>query len=321
MTGECKPGAFVCAPGPDGKWGWQCRGFAGPQMEICDGKDNDCDGVIDNMAMCPPNNRCVEGMCVPICGTGEFQCSADRTCRDGLCRLKACVGVTCPDTAFCSNETGMCVDYCATVTCAKGANCVRGVCMDCFNDPTRCKDGERCVAGECQKDPCAGVDCPNDSYCRAGACVKMCLEACPTGQACRDGKCVEDRCALANCAVNSFCDPADGMCKSDPCQLIQCMGGMACVKTTGKCATDPCLTTVCKGNDRCEPEATGEAQCVPPAGQVSTRQVVKVQSAGGGLTDCDCSLGGQPEGRPAPASLWLLITGAAALAFGRRRRS
>lgn len=43
--GECVAGAFVCAG--DGV-GTVCEGAVGPTAEICDGKDNDCDGVPDN---------------------------------------------------------------------------------------------------------------------------------------------------------------------------------------------------------------------------------------------------------------------------------
>lgn len=43
--GECAPGAYVCAA--DGL-GVVCTGGVGPLAELCDGKDNDCDGTIDN---------------------------------------------------------------------------------------------------------------------------------------------------------------------------------------------------------------------------------------------------------------------------------
>ncbi len=42
-VGECKQGAWKCIGG-----GVKCVGAITPQTEVCDGKDNDCDGVIDN---------------------------------------------------------------------------------------------------------------------------------------------------------------------------------------------------------------------------------------------------------------------------------
>ena len=44
-VGECVEGTFVCAE--HGR-GVVCEGAIGPTAEVCDGKDNDCDGVEDN---------------------------------------------------------------------------------------------------------------------------------------------------------------------------------------------------------------------------------------------------------------------------------
>jgi len=44
-VGECVEGEFVCAG--DGR-GVACEGAVGPSDEVCDGKENDCDGTPDN---------------------------------------------------------------------------------------------------------------------------------------------------------------------------------------------------------------------------------------------------------------------------------
>ena len=72
---ECKLGAYVCTNGS-----LVCGGMVTPTVEICDGKDNDCDGVIDNGfdTNTDPNN----------CGGCGHKCSfahAFGACIDGVC--------------------------------------------------------------------------------------------------------------------------------------------------------------------------------------------------------------------------------------------
>lgn len=72
-TGECKKGQQECVSMGCGGGAWEyCKGSVEPQKEICDGKDNDCDGQIDNGLSCPvaPGG---------VCG-GVKQCESGSIC-------------------------------------------------------------------------------------------------------------------------------------------------------------------------------------------------------------------------------------------------
>jgi hypothetical protein len=85
-----------------------CLGFIKPGEEICNGQDDDCDGVGDNEAQCPGETQCVEGQCVFECQAGEFPCPAGYDCRAGFCFQASCDDVECPDGQAC--VAGLCVD-------------------------------------------------------------------------------------------------------------------------------------------------------------------------------------------------------------------
>ena len=84
--GECKRGAYVCTSGS-----LVCGGMVTPQVEICDGKDNDCDGVVDNGfdTETDPNNcggcghKCSFAHGIPLCVSGV--CVFDPKSGQGAC--------------------------------------------------------------------------------------------------------------------------------------------------------------------------------------------------------------------------------------------
>ena len=55
--GECAAGTFICAGGY-----LKCKGINGIKPEICDNKDNDCDGIVDTFP-CGPAKICTNGQC------------------------------------------------------------------------------------------------------------------------------------------------------------------------------------------------------------------------------------------------------------------
>ncbi|NUO50841.1 MAG: VWA domain-containing protein [Polyangiaceae bacterium] len=98
----CQAGTVICInAGP------LCFGAVGPKQEICNGLDDDCDGVGDDFAECPGRTQCIEGTCVTPCEAGEFPCAPGFACTDGFCFPITCDDIECPPGATC--EDGVCI--------------------------------------------------------------------------------------------------------------------------------------------------------------------------------------------------------------------
>jgi hypothetical protein len=74
-VGECQYGYKTCEP--DGTWS-QCQGDVGEQTEICDGKDNDCNGAVDDVDLLTDGRHCGK------CGI-ECPWKGNSFCRAGKC--------------------------------------------------------------------------------------------------------------------------------------------------------------------------------------------------------------------------------------------
>ncbi|MFH1531954.1 MAG: MopE-related protein [Pseudomonadota bacterium] len=84
-TGECEKGTWTC--GADGSWG-TCTGKL-PSDELCDGKDNDCDGAVDDGnpgggAVCGSDiGECEKG--IETCVGGVIVCQGEKTASTEVC--------------------------------------------------------------------------------------------------------------------------------------------------------------------------------------------------------------------------------------------
>jgi len=306
--GICSLGTRICQTGV-----WTaCVGAVGPEKEVCDGLDNDCDGQLDEDAECPAGQKCVNGECVGSCAGNEFSCPQGMTCKDGWCVPDECKKIKCPEGWFC--KAGVCIDPCEGKVCGAQEKCVGGVCVDtsCYNPAYACPSGEKCIGGVCNKDPCAGVTCKTGEYCLKGECRTLCEAViCKAGERCVQGQCFPDPCVEVSCGPSEACVLVNGKptCVIDPCLgAVGCAKGQVCVvdeQGKAKCITDPCDNTTCPKGYTC---LLGD--CFLPNALTTT----EVLASGGG--GCACQLQGGELAGP-----WgILGLGVALLLIGLRRR-
>jgi MYXO-CTERM domain-containing protein len=309
-VGICQAGHLQCM----GKLGFVCVGCVLPSAtEICNGKDNNCDGKPDMTGNCPNGYACKDGACALQCKGGEFPCPLGYKCSNNYCIPQRCATVTCPSGQQCDESTGSCKALCAGVMCTGAATCVNGVCVDC--NELGCPTGQLCVGGSCQPNKCLGVTCASTQYCQDGSCVDLCdpTKCTGAGQTCVAGQCKPDPCAGMYCPTGQFCNPTTVQCEPNRCLATQCGAGQTCVPTTDSCETDPCITINCPTDCwTCGVTSDGIGTCMLKDSCQPTK--ISVGQRGGG---CSCAVAGAGAG---DASSWTVLLVGLGLLVGRRRR-
>jgi Putative metal-binding motif len=152
------PGTPPCPPGQVCSPNGVCVPGCNASPEVCNGLDDDCDGVIDDTAagttLCPNGGVCVNGQC----NGGVVQCGPNAPCPAGqMCSPN---GVCVPGGGVCNPVPEVCNgldDDCD------------GVVDDATPGTTLCSNGI-CLNGGC-KIPCqANQQCPAGTMCVNGIC-------------------------------------------------------------------------------------------------------------------------------------------------------
>ena len=187
-TPSGQPGTADCLP--SGEVGEMCTPDNPDREEICDGADNDVDGVVDEDTASECNNEChlgrvlcVEGsltVCTAAPVTEEICNGFDDDCDGNIDEMAMCVGAE-----ICGEE---------------------GACL------------QPCPNGECP----SGFSCESDAYCHPLPCSPSCDE----GFRCVKQACVFPCTVDSQCAgLQMICDPEQRRCVEDPANPIPSGGG------------------------------------------------------------------------------------------------
>ncbi len=333
--GTCT-GFEICS---NGMWGG-CNA-AEPAAEICNGFDDNCDGIVDNDAECPnENDVCYEGQCRPRCEMGEFNCDSTEECtvhpedeEISICLpiLQECGMTICNTSQVCVDE--VCIDPCDPNPCGELEACKANyrwregdpveqqyICVNasCHTLGNRCDAGEFCHEGYCLEDPCAQVECQELESCERvsqdGSWVATCKGICEcyTGQRCTpNGTCEPDPCAQVECqGYGIVC--VEGQCVQDTCLDVRCDPGMIC--NEGTCQWNPCNGVSCPAYAQCVLSKNGDTLvgvCKIKEGNIVDETIEAEMTIGGG-----CSTGrGTGSSGPLTLLFSLLFLGF----MGRRR--
>ncbi len=243
-VGTCQGGIRHCVDGFFGPCEWQ----VGPKAEVCDGKDNDCNGVDDD-GLVPEPCALQAGVCkdaVKSCGgpAGWQPCDssvyqAQATSKDASYEETE---TTCDgDDNDCNGETdepaACCQPDCSGKACGADDGC-----------GFACKDGscaanDQCIEGQCQCVPdCVHKDCGADD-----GCGTKCNGPCPDNATCQAGACVCDYlgCGQTCCAQGLACSASGDACCTPDCTDRACGLDPVCGASCGGC--DPAEACVADG--------------------------------------------------------------------------
>jgi hypothetical protein len=244
QVGICHPGVQECVQiDLDlGNWG-PCEDEQLPELEVCDGLDNDCDGMVDEDL---GSENCGEGVCnhdEPLCVDGEpNECDPDEGAS-----MEVCNGID--DDCDGNIDDGLGDQV---VECGLGA---------CEHEVTACEDGDPPACDPLEgasQEVCDGVDndCDGDTdedledlECGVGQCAH-------TVPACING--IPQVCDPFDGATNETCDGIDNDCDG---LTDEDQGNWVCGQFECQVSVPTCINGIEQGPETCVPEPGGDEIC------------------------------------------------------------
>ncbi len=299
-VGICKAGTQRCI---NGKWEESCKGEIAPQKEVCDGKDNDCDGQTDENLTKDCSTPCGKG--TKTCQNGTWSpCSAPNptpeVCdgKDNDCNGIVDDNATCPDNQSCIQ--GQCVPNemppdnemttdAGEPTDTTEPNNIENIpeqstesqpeqTPSCQSDAD-CPKWTRCKNGSCAPECIVNSDCAPEQVCRWGRCHASCKEDAD----CQDGKCLFGQCT-PECVIDKHC-PNGSVCRAGYC-VAACRSSADC-NNEEKCSGFAC--SKCNSDQDCEDKGSYcfQGSCLPRCNLTSDCPVGFACSKGKCVPACD----------------------------------
>lgn len=286
--GECRDGVQTCV---NEQWG-DCAGSVAPNIQLCNGKDENCDGSVDEQCPCAAGTQrfCfLKNVTAPGAPVSSMTNPPHGECRAGTQRCVGgswgkCEGATLPVTETCDGKDNDCdnvfdngfdQDADNYTTCGTGTGC--GMTIAVGGTSTGlidCDDGNA-ARHPCQMDHCGDGNSDDDCDGSFNECqnpVGTCASAGFVAGWQDSGGRKQAECRYSGASYGTMCDPNTDLCMTATAQCA----GVTTVGTTSAGTRPPCA------------DAGG---CV--AGQVSPPNTSGVINAGTdpfddcGATACD----------------------------------
>ena len=289
---QCHPGTRTCPLNGTGVFG-SCTGEVTPQTEICNGIDDDCDGIIDETpaVTCTTDTQCAASPITPTCNNPTGLPNMG-TCAPADCSTNCGVG-----QLVCVNGMQVC-----NATQAPNDTTCNGVDDDCdgiVDEDWKCTDpdGPDNIPGNADDCPCTiAGQCNAHESCQNGAVI---CQGMPTAQ--ETCNCQDDNCN-GQVDEGTLC-PAGAECTSCQCAFhcspgeFPCPLGKKCKGAVPNdfCVADPCFNVTCPTvpgiKQECieDPNQSNSHLCVSACSQVTCQAQHVCIDATGDCKPDDCT--------------------------------